>query len=81
MTYEELKEMGFSHEAILARGIYPSGPQYSVENCADVWKIVKCRSDNKVKLTIDEETQFKDMMRHYTNLTGRELPRIKYESM
>ena len=81
MTYEEFKEMGFSHEAILAKGIYLLGPQYSVENCADVWKIVKCRVDNKVKLTMDEETQFKDMMEHFTTLTGRQLPRIKYATI
>jgi hypothetical protein len=77
MTYEELKEMGFSHQAILDKGIYPSGPQYSIRDCAEAWKLGKAYAEKGYDFTVEQLEQFKEMMKHYEMLTERRLPYIK----
>jgi len=74
MTYNELKEMGFSHEAILEQGIKPE-LKYTSEQCADTWKMVKCMADSKRKLTLEQDKLFKDMMSYH------DFPRIKYATV
>lgn len=80
MTYQELKDMGFSDKAIREQGIFPprdGGKPWTILQCAEAWKIVKARNDRKVKLTELEVAQFKDMMSFYEDATGHSLPKVK----
>jgi hypothetical protein len=81
MTYEELKELGFSDEAIRAQGILPPNKKakgrYTIQQCADAWKIVKCRLDRKGELSTEEHNTFVDMCLFYEEVMEYKLPEIK----
>ena len=77
MTYEELKALGFSHETIIEQGVFPAEQAYTVEQCAEAWKIGKSLADKKYAFTTEQVEQFKTMMNCYTILVGDPLPRIK----
>ncbi len=77
MTYDELKEMGFSHEAIIAQGIQPEGQVFTLSEIAETWKIALCMVKKKIQFTDEQIKWLKEAKCWYNQNSKYDLPSIK----